>query len=703
MTSPLGPPNEPSSPPPPQPPAMQPKYLIGLGIAAVVVLVAAVIVLVARSGGGDSVAVDDGVTTTLDETAPTTSPIPLPATTTVTSTTTTTSTTSTSTTSTTTLPPLPPVANAGDDLAADAGSDVVLTAIEMSEPNQAIVWRQIGGPDVTDGAGRLRGNDASFAAPASPSTLYFELDVTGRGGEVVTDELRIDVFEDASRAVFVDGDGGDDAGDGSRDLPFRTLVRALDFTGGTSTDIYVRSIDRAYSTGTALLDRGSSLYGGYDDDWVRDLRRPASVSGTDAGIAVFDADRAVISGVEVVGPDLATGDPSYGIVAAGVGRLEIDHASVRAGTSTGVSVGLATEAVGTLVITEARISGGAAGDGDPGVVGEPTSAVAPSGADAPADPPTPGPAGGNGGAGGEGGAGLERGDDGAGPAGGVGGEPRQAGGSGGGGAGGPGGVGGDGGTVVDDDPARAGAGQPGAPGGEGVGGSGGGGGGGLILHDGGGGGGGGGGGTGGAPGLGGTGGHLSAGMWLVDTDDVVISASTIEGGVAGSGGAGAAGAAGGQGGGGGGGAEGVSTFVDTSGAGGGGGGGGAGGQGGTGGGGGGGRSVGLVTSGEGVIEVIGSVIRGGTGGDGGPGGDGGLPGNPGSGGAGRLGGGGAGGLRADGPVAASGAPASGGDSIGWWDVGGWSRTITDTTIRAGTPGRGGGPDARSAAALDTVF
>ena len=62
-------------------------------------------------------------------------------------------------------------------------------------------------------------------------------------------------------------------------------MRALDFTSGSSTDIYLRTIDRAYSTGTSLLDRGSSLYGGFDGEWMRDARRKASITGTDAGIA----------------------------------------------------------------------------------------------------------------------------------------------------------------------------------------------------------------------------------------------------------------------------------------------------------------------------------------------------------------------------------------------------------------------------------
>ncbi len=176
-------------------------------------------------------------------------------------------------------------------------------------------------------------------------------------------------------------------------------------------------------------------------------------------------------------------------------------------------------------------------------------------------------------------------------------------------------------------------------------------------------------------------------------NDVSIRSSTIEGGVAGHGGDGGPGAQGGQGGDGGGGAEGVSTFVDTAGAGGGGGGGGAGGEGGQGGGGAGGRSIGLLTTGSGAIEVIGSgsvVAWAETAaravlavGEVSP-----APAARASSAAAVVAG-----CERDGPSGADGAPAVGGDSIGWWDQGNWSRSIDDTTIEAGTPGRGG-PAAR---------
>ena len=599
--------------------------------------------------------------------------------------------------------PIPPVANAGDDRAVDVSRDVTLTAIELSEPNQSVVWRQVGGPDVTDGARRLRGNDATFLAPGEPSTLFFEVDVTGRGGEVETDDLRIDVFEDADQTVFVDGAAGDDGNDGSRGRPFRSLRRALDFTNGSSTDIYVRTTGETYSTGDALLNSGSSIFGGYDADWIRDTDRRTAITGSGAGVRVFDSVRSVISAVAVVGPDIDGTEPSYGVVAASTGELVIEHASIVAGRSSVVSIGVSTEAVGSLIVTDSTIRGGTGGDGAHGGDAADATAVAENGATAPNDPPRPGAGGGNGGSGGAGGEDLEPGDDGELSTGGAGGESRQGGGAGAGGDGGVGGIGGDGGIDDAGGASQAAGGQPGQSGSRGLGGGGGGGGGGLILHDGGGGGGGGGGGAGGAAGQGGGGGYLSVGLRLTATDEVVLRATTIEGGVAGRGGAGGIGGRGGDGGGGGGGADGISTFVDTAGAGGGGGGGAAGGRGGSGGGGAGGRSVGIITTGSGSIEVSDSTIRGGAGGDGGPGGAGGLTGARGSGGAGQLGGGGGRGLQEDGPSGQPGAPADGGASIGWWDQGNWSRTIDRTTIEAGTPGRSAGPDGRPAAAIDTSF
>ena len=260
--------------------------------------------------------------------------MPLPPTTVVDDheTTTTTSSTSTTTSRRRRLP-LPPVANAGEDLAVDVSNDVTLTAIELSEPNQSIVWRQVGGPDVTDGAGRLRGNDATFLAPGEPSTLFFEVDVTGRGGEVETDDLRIDVFEDADQTVFVDGRAWRRR---QRRLP-RTARSAAcaahssSRTGAPPTSTYGPT-GETYSTGDALAQRRHQHL-----RWLRRrldprhrtpdrdhrLRAPESASST-------RCDRC-ISAVDVVGPAVEGTDPSYGVVAGSTGELVIEHADVPAG------------------------------------------------------------------------------------------------------------------------------------------------------------------------------------------------------------------------------------------------------------------------------------------------------------------------------------------------------------------------------------
>jgi hypothetical protein len=183
-------------------------------------------ILIATSGGGEPVTIREISTTT--RAAPTTTrvlnttPLPLPS-----NKTTSTTTSTTSTTSTSTLPPVPAVADAGEDLAVDAGGPVMLAAIELSDHDQSVVWRQISGPDVTDGRGRLIGAEVMFVAPIYPTTLLFDVIVTGRGGDVAKDDLRIDVYEQADRALFVDGLDGTNDGDGSRELPLRDLSVAL--------------------------------------------------------------------------------------------------------------------------------------------------------------------------------------------------------------------------------------------------------------------------------------------------------------------------------------------------------------------------------------------------------------------------------------------------------------------------------------------
>lgn len=682
---PPGPPDEPPS----RPEFLEPKYLIGLGVVAALVFVVGLVVVLTRDGGDDSVSIDPG--TTVADTAPslTTSPTPLPSTSTTTSTS---ITTTTSTTTTTSPPPEAAIANAGEDRVVSAAVDVELAALDLSEPNQSVVWRQTAGPDVTGGTGRLLGPEVTFRSPGRPATLSFDVVVTGRAGDVARDDLRIDVLQQADAALFVDPAGGSDDGDGSRDRPFRSLARALDAADG-GIDVYLRSTDSAHDLGDRTVRGGTSIFGGYDADWVRDTADRATVAGV-GGLRIEGRGVTILSALDVV-----TGDrdgAAEAVTATGLDRLILEQSTVTAGASaTGPSVALVARSVDEVFVVESTLRGGAAGDGADGVAASADSSPAADGASAVAR--TGGDGGGDGGRGGDGGIGPTAGTDG-GPAGegGTGGVPGGEGTPGAGSDGGPGGPGGDGGGGAADGAQPDATGAPGAPGQVGepaLGGRGGGGGGGLVAHDGGGGGGGGAGGPGGAGGSGGAGGQGSIGVLLVDVDRVVIRDATVQGGVAGDGGAGGLGAIGRPGGAGGQGAEGISTFLDTAGSGGGGGGGGAGGEGGQGGGGAGGASVGLVTSGVGEVEVTDSVIRGGTGGAGGPGGQGGVPGADGTDGGGRVGGSGGVGKVADGGRGVAGAAASGGDSVGWWDDGA-ARTVAGSTI---APGTAGSPSGRAVA------
>jgi hypothetical protein len=683
----LSPPSAPSG----RPEFLEPKYLIALVIGAVLVLIAGLIA-VARGGGDDAPITAQATTSSVTPTTRvlTTSPIPLPSTTTTSTSTSTTSSTSTTTTSTT--PPAPAVADAGADLAVDAGGAVTLTALDLSDANQSVVWRQVGGPDVTDGRGRLVGAEATFDAPGSPTTLRFEMSVTGRGGDVATDDLRVDVYEQADRVLFVDGVAGSKSGDGSRDRPYRDLSAAISEADarGDGTDVYIRAVDSTYGV-DAEIRNGSSLYGGYDADWVRTGDRPALLSGR---LSFVGKRPIILASIDLRGG----GDAEAVLAVSGAGSARLEDSTVRAvDSTTGTNIAVRIQGVPSVAIVRSEIYGASAGAGADAVAlatPDPPLVAGAKGNDASGRTGGAALVGAGGTRGGDGGSGLADGSDGGDGA--PGGSAGEDGSPGAGGLGGVPGVSGAGGVGVGTDTLTGTSGMPGLPGGSGGSGGGGGGGAGLILHDGGGGGGGGGGGQGGPGGAGGTGGHASIALFIADVARFELSNSIVQGGAGGQGGLGGNPLNGAQGGDGGRGGLGVSSFLDTAGAGGNGGGGGAGGQGGWGGGGAGGPSIGLLTVDVGSAVVSKTTIRAGQGGNGGAGGLASAGGDPGEDGGAR----GVGLGPARGAVAAQ---SSGGDSIGWRDDGAANRDIAGSTIRAGVAGAAGGEGGPAGKALDTAF
>lgn len=668
----------------------QRNLVIALSVGGVLVLVAGMIAFVASQGGDDS----SGPSTVLPTSVPTSESV----TTTIEATTTTA--VPTTTTPSTTVP-LPANAEAGEDLLVDRAVEFMLVASNLAEgtPNAAVRWTQTSGPDVTAGVGSLRGSQAVAIAPANVSTLAFTLEVAGTDG-VATDDVIVRVLEDADQAVFVDGERGDDAADGSITTPLRSLAAAVQSAPGR--DVYVRSVGTYDATAASLeLGDGMSIYGGFDENWMRDTNRRAVIDGAAIALRATGSSDRWLSAIEVSAGDALAGENSAGVLIQDAGTISVLDSRIvggdggagvdggPGGRSSGIFVGGATE----VRIERSTVNAGRGGRGSQGVAVAAVAGTATIGGDAAGRDAGAGGGSGEvaGGRGGDGGA-TSSGSaaPGGGGAGGTAGSPNGQPGSG--GSGGSGGLGGNGGvgSVTADDGATVPIGRAGVAGdvgSVGSGGLGGGGGNGPVLVNGGGGAGGGAGGVASAGAAPGGGGGGSIGLWTVGVERLVIVESLVAGGRGGDGGVGALAAGAETGGSGGRGAVGVDGVLADGGNGGGGGGGGAGGTGGQGGGGAGGDSFGMLTTRVVIVEISASTVRGGGGGNGAAGGVGGAPGLGGADGSGRNGG--VGGAPSDDVNAEAGVGASGGSSYGWFDDNAANQIFDDAEFIEGNAGTGG--------------
>ena len=608
------------------------------------------------------------------------------------------------------------LADAGLDIDAARGGRVRLDGTASRDPDSETLeydWRQVHGPDVTDGAGSLAGAKPVFDAPNAVSTIVFELRVSD-GAVSGPDRVQVNVLDDPDRAIFVDGDLGSDDGDGTRSRPLRTIAHALT-AARDAADLYVmaRADRAAYDERAATVEipSGTSIYGGYGAGWLRDVEAARTrITGARVAIAYrrLTSD-AWLSGLDVVATPAGHFDTVIGVV-AGRGRsdppavLRIEDTRIETGDIGVVPVGTALPApLGgepppaaansgviavrvDLELTRSTIHVGSAGRPANAPGGALGASAAGSGQDASGQT---GGASGLGclggpvmGRGGDGGGIFASGSDGGGPNGGAGGTFGADGGGGRTGAptaGGNGGLGGQGFSPrptaeldalgLRGDDARLGErGTPADGGGGGGGGSG------EGFEVGGGGGGGGGNGCGGGGGLGGLGGGGSVGIVLLGEGRALIASTSITAGPGGPGGTGGTGGAGGGGSQGGRGAPGT-CFIGCAGAGGSGGMGGEGAWGGNGGGGAGGPSIGVYVADLVTVEIDDSAVVAGSGGAGGVGGAGGQ--------------GGIGGMVL-GPNGDDGSGGRGGSSYALYTAdAGTAVTITSTQLTAGAAGAGG--------------
>ena len=512
-----------------------------------------------------------------------------------------------------------PVADAGPDQDVAPSAAVQLDGSASSDPEvQALTytWTQLSGPDVTGGLGTLSGVGPSFTAPATVTSVDFELVVSdSEGSASAADTVLVSMLEDPAAALFVTSTG-DDGDPGTRTSPYATIQAALDAAAGANADVYVAE---GIYVGSITLRDGVSLYGGYGSDWRRDATAYIStISGDSMAVVGSSVSSLTIDGFTIESADVTpAGGSSYGIL--------LDSSTDVTITGNRITAGAGAAGAGGTVGTSGQ-SGSAGGNGQPGSCDGPQGAGGSAGA---AGAP-------NGYAGGDGGRGGLPTDPGVGVVGGGGSGPLAGSGGAaglGGNPGNPGASGSSGGTGADGADGAGGAAfggvsaagyQPadGGDGGTGAGGSGGGGGGGgggqfgfFVINGGGNGGGGGSGGAGGGTGgTGGGGGGGSFAIILVSATGTVISNNEIMTGDGGAGGLGAAGAAGGPGALGG---AGATTCTSEVGRGGNGGDGGDGRAGGYGGGGGGGPSIGIVEDAASSATYLSNIFTLGTGGAGG--------------------------------------------------------------------------------------
>src|SRR5688500_1472416 len=526
-----------------------------------------------------------------------------------------------------------PAANAGPTQDVNRGEQVTLSGSATDAEGHAVTyrWTQTIGPDVTGGAGFLTGQSPTFTAPATVSSIRFELRATDEFGKQSQGSVvQIDVMEDKTRAIFV-SKLGNDINSGTRASPVQTSVRGLGLAAaaGGGIDVYISNGSYEEMIG---LQTGVSIYGGFQSaTWLRDpMQFPVSLTGGSNMITVLglNASNVIIDGMRIRTPHeaTATGLSVHTVFLNQTQNITITNSEITAGSALGGSGGqfgaLGVQGrpgdTGADAVCAATPTGGAGGAaGQPG----PPSAGSQLGV-----------AGGEGGDGGSQNVSGENGTSGTavgsltGGTGGTGGTPgTPAGGPGENGTNGTAGQNGTGGaqlgtlSAVGYVPADGTDGTSGTPG---SGGGGGGGGSGTAAGAGGGGGGGGASGGGGNLGQGGTGGPGSFAIFVRSSTGIVLDRNTI---ITGTGGVGGSGGMGGNGGPGGLGAVGGSG-CGGGGTGGRGGNGGTGGAGGHGGGGGGGPSIGIIHDAASTVTIgPNNTFQIGT-----PGAGGFSPGNPGS-------------------------------------------------------------------------
>ena len=233
-------------------------------------------------------------------------------------------------------------AEAGPDREISRGDVFTLNGSGSTDPDGdpivSYTWTQVYGPDVTDGVGRIVVATPLITAPDNVSTVILELRVNDGHGDGGPDSIQINVMEHSETGFFVSGDdGSNDDGDGSRSSPFTSIPFAINQIQGPNYDIYVKSLSdgQSYLESETITPQTSiSLYGGFGDNWVRDVtNNRTKIQGAAIAIEFGTVlEEAWFSGFDLTAADASKpGGSSVGVVVRGDNVLHIEDNTISAG------------------------------------------------------------------------------------------------------------------------------------------------------------------------------------------------------------------------------------------------------------------------------------------------------------------------------------------------------------------------------------
>ncbi|MEM6927322.1 MAG: hypothetical protein AAF602_10350, partial [Myxococcota bacterium] len=284
----------------------------------------------------------------------------------------------------------------GGDRMVSVGASITVDAVVMGdlgdvEPSALEFTWSRSDREPLDGAS---GPQISLSAPEMVTA--FRLDVTVRDPQTdrsASAEARVLVVADADRAVFVDPDTGADTNPGTPDAPLATLGVGLERATTEGADLYLNNPDDepAYAVAaTLVLPDGVGIYGGFEEDWLRDGAPTwLAVSDFVAASAADHTEPLVLSAIELTAEAPIEGRvDSIGLSIVRIDDVRLDRVVARgsdlatdamgssSGFSAGSSYGVRVQDVVQLTSTDCGFFAGSGATGPDGAAGSPGGAGA---------------------------------------------------------------------------------------------------------------------------------------------------------------------------------------------------------------------------------------------------------------------------------------------------------------------------------------